>query len=48
MSKVRYNGVADALQGRMGVVVFRRVLGREEGAARAVREWRDGARAAAG
>ena len=28
MSKVRYNGVADALQGRMGVVVFRRVLGR--------------------
>jgi hypothetical protein len=28
MSKVRYNGVADALQGRMGVVVFRRMLGR--------------------
>ncbi len=28
MSKVRYNGVADALQGRMGVVVFRRMLGK--------------------
>lgn len=28
MSKVRFNGVADALQGRMGVVVFRRMLGR--------------------
>ncbi len=28
MSKVRFNGVADALQGRMGVVVFRRMHGK--------------------